>query len=84
MRISLPTESELEGSSLGKDAWSRLRKNKLAMISMCFIGFMLIICFIVAPLPLLMIQMSKTLQIVSCVPSRITLWVPTSWEGSIF
>ena len=52
MRISLPTESELEkGSSLGKDAWSRLRKNKLAMISMCFIGFMLIVCFIVAPLP---------------------------------
>ena len=52
MRISLPTESELEkGSSLGKDAWSRLRKNKLAMISMCFIGFMLIICFVVAPLP---------------------------------
>lgn len=52
MRISLPTESELEkGSSLGKDAWSRLRKNKLAMISMCFIGFMLIVCFIIAPLP---------------------------------
>ena len=52
MRISLPTESELEkGSSLGKDAWSRLRKNKLAMLRMCFIGFMLIICFVVAPLP---------------------------------
>ena len=51
MRISLPTESELEkGSSLGKDAWSRLRKNKLAMISMCFIGFMLFICFVIAPL----------------------------------
>ena len=52
MRISLPTESELEkGSSLGRDAWARLRKNKLAMLSMCFIGLMLIICFIVAQLP---------------------------------
>lgn len=39
-----------KGSSLWKDAWIRLRKNKLAMAGFIVIALILIACFIVAPI----------------------------------
>lgn len=42
-----PTDSGLErGSSLGHDAWLRLRKNKLAVFGMVMLGFVTLICVI--------------------------------------
>jgi oligopeptide transport system permease protein len=40
-----------KGSSLGRDAWHRLQKNKLAMFSLWFFVFMVIICFLGPFLP---------------------------------
>jgi oligopeptide transport system permease protein len=40
-----------KGSSLGRDAWHRLQKNKLAMFSLWFFLFMVIICFLGPFLP---------------------------------
>ncbi len=52
MRLSPPSENELaKGSSLSHDAWLRLRKNKVAMFSLWFVAFMLLLCFLVPLLP---------------------------------
>lgn len=36
------------GSSLSKDAWLRLKKNKAAMASLCIFGTMIFLCFVCA------------------------------------
>lgn len=47
------TEVPIEqGSSLGRDAWLRLRKNKLAMFSLWFFVGMVFLCFVVPILPI--------------------------------
>ncbi|MEM8953609.1 MAG: ABC transporter permease [Verrucomicrobiota bacterium] len=50
---ALNSHIEIErGSSLGRDAWHRLQKNKLAMFSLWFFVFMVIICFLGPLLPI--------------------------------
>ena len=47
MTLSPPTESELAiGTSLGKDAWLRLKKNKVAMFSLWFVVAIIFLCFV--------------------------------------
>jgi oligopeptide transport system permease protein len=41
-----------KGSSLGRDAWHRLQKNKLAMFSLWFFVFIVILCFLAPLLPI--------------------------------
>ncbi|MCB1088214.1 MAG: hypothetical protein KDM63_14285, partial [Verrucomicrobiae bacterium] len=42
-------DSSLEkGTSLGRDAWLRLRKNHLAVASMILLAAMFLLCFVVA------------------------------------
>ncbi len=38
----------VEGTSLGRDAWLRLRKNRLAMASLLFLSAVLFLCFVFA------------------------------------
>lgn len=42
-----------KGSSLGRDAWIRLRKNKMAMLSLWFLVAIVAICFLLPLLPVL-------------------------------
>ncbi len=44
-------ESAEKGSSLGKDAWIRLKKNHLAMVSLWFFVLICIACFLIPELP---------------------------------
>src|SRR6056297_2713908 len=47
----LDTEAAEKGSSLGRDAWLRLRKNHLAMASLWFFVAVVVICFLLPFLP---------------------------------
>ena len=52
MTLTPPSEQELEkGSSLSRDAWQRLRQNRLAMFSFWFVLAMMVLCFLVPFLP---------------------------------
>lgn len=44
---AVPAAEVEKGTSLWKDAWLRLRQNKLAMVSLVVVGLILSICFIV-------------------------------------
>ncbi|MEM7146557.1 MAG: ABC transporter permease [Verrucomicrobiota bacterium] len=51
---SFDTQIAIErGSSLGRDAWHRLQKNRLAMFSLWFFVFMVVICFLGPFLPII-------------------------------
>ena len=53
MTLSHPKEDEIvKGTSLTRDAWHRLKKNRLAMFSLWFVVGMLILCFVVPALPI--------------------------------
>ncbi len=81
MTLSPPTEADLaKGSSLGKDAWLRLRKNRLAMISLWFVGAMLLLCFIVPYLPFVADPNAQNLENRFASPSG-THWMGTDQLG---
>lgn len=50
---SSPTNNIVQGSSLGRDAWRRLRKNWLAMASLGFFVFIVLVCYLLPLLPLI-------------------------------
>jgi len=51
MARSSSTTELIQGSSLGRDAWRRLRKNWLAMASLGFFVFIVLVCYLVPLLP---------------------------------
>ncbi|MCB1230322.1 MAG: ABC transporter permease [Verrucomicrobiae bacterium] len=49
VKLNHITDDDLvEGTSLGRDAWLRLRKNRVAMISLWLLTAVVILCFVVA------------------------------------
>jgi oligopeptide transport system permease protein len=68
-----------KGVSLWDDAWMRLKKNKLAMIGLCFLGFMMIVC-LMAPLLTPYGYEEQDLRLGASVPS-VTHWLGTDTFG---
>lgn len=49
MKINhIATEDLVEGTSLGRDAWLRLRKNRLSMVSLALLTIVVTSCFVLA------------------------------------
>lgn len=45
---NIPHEETVKGTSLGRDAWLRLRKNSVAMGSLYFLTLIILLCFVFA------------------------------------
>ncbi len=76
-----PTNNIVQGSSLGRDAWRRLRKNWLAMASLGFFVFIVLVCYLLPLLPMVP-DPDRTLPELQSLPAGATA---TSREGeSVF
>jgi oligopeptide transport system permease protein len=81
MARSSSTTELIQGSSLGRDAWRRLRKNWLAMASLGFFVFIVLVCYLVPLLPVVP-DPDRTLPELQSLPAGATA---TSREGeSVF
>lgn len=75
------TKDIVQGSSLGRDAWRRLRKNWLAMASLGFFVFIVLVCYLLPLLPMVP-DPDRTLPELQSLPAGATA---TSREGeSVF
>jgi oligopeptide transport system permease protein len=81
MTSSSITNDIVQGSSLGRDAWRRLRKNWLAMASLGFFVFIVLVCYLLPLLPMVP-DPDRTLPELQSLPAGATA---TSREGeSVF
>lgn len=78
-QISAIPQAE-KGTSLAKDAWHRLHKNKLAMFSLWFFVGMVVLCFFVPFLPFVKDPTATNLQLKSSPPSA-EFWLGSDHLG---
>ena len=78
-KTSNHTEEEA-GHSLWSDAWARLRRNRAAMCGLAFLGFIILLCFIVPFFPALPDPAAQSLPDKNSGPS-LSHWMGTDHLG---